>query len=122
MAAWIAVYLAVPAVPLVFLGIVLVLASPSGSEREARGDGLLAIGLGIAAVAEVLNGDWLLAAVNGPAACFAAWLWWRNRKRRDRAPRSYGYKARAALAALVAKARESARPRPVLRPAPGGAG
>ena len=51
----------------------------------------------------------------------AAFLWWLSRRRRDRAPRSYGAKSGALLAALVRKAREAGKPRPVLRPAPGGA-
>jgi hypothetical protein len=54
------------------------------------------------------------------AAAIAAWLLWRRRKRK-RALRELGAKSRARLAALVRKARESAKPRPVLRPVPGGA-
>jgi hypothetical protein len=48
----------------------------------------------------------------------AAFLWWLSRRRRKRAPRSYGAKSRALIAAMVARMRESLRPRPVLRPAP----
>ena len=51
-----------------------------------------------------------------------AWDWWRKgRKRKRNTLGMIGYKARAALAALVRKAREAAKPRPVLRPVPGGA-
>lgn len=59
------------------------------------------------------------------AVCAAAnvWNWWdcRRKKRRKRAPRAYGAKSRALIAAIVAKARAAAKPRPVLRPVPGGA-
>ena len=51
----------------------------------------------------------------------AVFLWWLSRRRRRRAPKPAGYKARALIAAIVRKAREAARPRPVLRPVPGGA-
>jgi hypothetical protein len=50
----------------------------------------------------------------------AAWRLWRNRRKRDRAPRAFGAKSRARVAALVRKARETAKPRPALRPVPGG--
>lgn len=56
------------------------------------------------------------------SALAAVAYWWWKRRRRDRAPRLLGEKSRALIAALVAKVRESARPRPVLRPVPGGAG
>lgn len=51
----------------------------------------------------------------------AAVLWWLSRRRRKRAPRAYGAKSRALLAAAVARMRETLKPRPVFRPAPGGA-
>lgn len=44
----------------------------------------------------------------------------RWRRRRKRAPKSAGYKARALIAAIVRRAREAAHPRPVLIPVPGG--
>lgn len=69
---------------------------------------------------DILVGEWAAAAIAGANLIVGVWLWWRNRRRRDRAPRAYGAKARARIAALVAKAREVAKPRPVLRPAPGG--
>ena len=61
------------------------------------------------------------AAVGAAQLVLGAVLWWRSRRRRRRAPRAYGAKSRALVAALVRKAREAARPRRVLRPAPGGA-
>jgi hypothetical protein len=81
---------------------------------------------------------WLCGALGGVfvGACLVQWVlvaactahvgialaiwWWRRRKDRKRAPRAFGYKGRALLAALVASLRESLRPRPVLRPQPGG--
>ena len=48
-------------------------------------------------------------------------LWWYRRRRRDPAARQFGAKSRALVAALVDRAREAAKPRRVLRPAPGGA-
>jgi hypothetical protein len=51
----------------------------------------------------------------------AAFMWWLSRRRRRRAPKLAGAKSRALLAAVVAKLRESLKPRPVLRPVPGGA-
>jgi hypothetical protein len=79
---------------------------------DAAGDALMAAG----AFALRL---WLLAAIFALAAVLAALRLWRRRKRR-RAPRELGYKARARIADLVRKVRESARSRPVLRPQPGG--
>jgi hypothetical protein len=56
------------------------------------------------------------------AACAVAW---RDHHRKNRGKRKaadvIGEKSRALLAALVRRARESARPSPVLRPAPSGA-
>ena len=47
------------------------------------------------------------------------WHWWR--KRRDRVKAALGAKSKALRDALVRRARESARPSPVLRPSLGGA-
>lgn len=68
----------------------------------------------------LIAGRWLVVAGGAVNMIIVAWLW-NRRKRRKRAPRLAGYKARAALAKLLQRAREAARPRPVLRPAPGGA-
>lgn len=70
---------------------------------------------------DVSGDQWIAAAIAGANLVIGVWLWWHNRRRRDRAPRAYGAKARVRIAALVAKVREAAKPRPVLRPAPGGA-
>lgn len=48
-------------------------------------------------------------------------VWWWKRRKRKRAAGLVGTKSRALVAALVRRAREAARPRPVLRPQPGGA-
>lgn len=79
MAAWIAALLALPALPLVIAGFVLVFTSPSGSAREVRGGGLLAIGLAMTCISNLLLGDWPLAAVTGVGAAVSALLWWRRR-------------------------------------------
>lgn len=53
--------------------------------------------------------------------CVAAWWWWHRRQRRRDALGWLGYKARAALATLVQRAREAAQPRPIRHPVPQGA-
>ena len=72
-------------------------------------------------VVSLLTWQWGMAACAGISTAVAAgaWYWWR--RRRDRAPKLSGAKGRALLATLVRRAREAAQPRPVLRPAPGGA-
>jgi hypothetical protein len=64
---------------------------------------------------------WPWGALLAAGAVIVAWRLWRRRKRRGRAPRSYGAKSRALLATLARKAREAAKPRPALQPVPGGA-
>jgi hypothetical protein len=59
---------------------------------------------------------WALSAAG--SGLLAALLWWLSRRRRKRAPRSHGAKSRALIAALVRKARETARPRGVRAPVP----
>lgn len=71
-------------------------------------------------VAAVLRHNWFLTAYYTAWLLYLAWFWWRKRRNHRRAPRAYGTKSRARLAALVATLRERARPRPVLRPVPGG--
>jgi len=73
------------------------------------------------AVIDGASGNWLAFICAVANTCIGAWLYWRNRRRRHRAPYAYGAKSRARVAALVRKAGEAARPRPVLRPVPGGA-
>lgn len=64
---------------------------------------------------------WPQSASNGVSLIVAAVLWWLSRRRRKRAPKAMGAKSRALLAAVVAKMRQSLKPRPVFKPAPGGA-
>ncbi len=71
----------------------------------------------------LVEARWALAAVFTACALAAAYEWrkhWRNRKRK-RAAALAGAKSRARIAALVARVREAAKPRRVLRPVPGGA-
>lgn len=63
---------------------------------------------------------WLCAAISAVQVGIALAIWWWRKRRRDRAPKLAGAKSRALLAAIVRKAREAAKPRPVLRPVPGG--
>ena len=65
-------------------------------------------------------------AVNLPAALvcagstvFAVIMWWLSRRRKRWVPRAYGAKAKALIAAMVARMRESLKPRPRLLPVPG---
>lgn len=53
-------------------------------------------------------------------AAGAVIVWWLNRRKRKRAPRSYGAKSAALVAALARRAREALKPHPLLRPVPGG--
>jgi integral membrane sensor domain MASE1 len=82
---------------------------------SVTGDALVTLGWAV-------QGDWISAAMMAVVTVLALIGWWWLRKRRKRAPRAFGYKGRALLAALVASLRESLRPRPVLRPAPEGVG
>lgn len=86
---------------------------------------MFGLGSDVAAlVVAVVSGEWLLAGVMGWFTGWVAWfLWryWRRHRRGKRVLRVIGAKSWARLAAVVRKAREAARPRPVLRPAPGGA-
>ena len=108
------------ALPLVGLG------STAGTLATLRRDlGLLRWSQGCLAVAFTatagyfaLEGYASWAVVFAVAAVLFAWLWWRQRKSRDRAPRAYGCKSLARLADLAARARDAARPGPILRPAP----
>jgi hypothetical protein len=71
-------------------------------------------------------GAWHYGGWGAPAGCAVSLVvalivrWWRRRKRRSAAA-LLGEKSRQLRAALVRRARESARPRPVLQPAPRGA-
>jgi hypothetical protein len=84
--------------------------------------GCYAVAFVLEAVPEAAGGDWV-GGVNAFLAVTSGLCWWfnrRNRKRR-RALAALGDKSRALRDALVRKAREAARPRPALRPVPGGA-
>jgi O-antigen/teichoic acid export membrane protein len=80
--------------------------------------GCLAVAFTATAGYFALEGYASWAVVFAAAAVLFAWLWWRQRKSRDRAPRAYGCKSLARLADLAARARDAARPGPILRPAP----
>ena len=84
---------------------------------------LWAAGFGMWALSFALDGQWPLAPFFGfmAAGNLAIWLGRRHSRRRRRTLRELGAKSRARLAALVRRAREAAKPRPVLRPQPGGA-
>jgi len=73
------------------------------------------------ALASAFYQQWLWVLLAAANAGVAIVLWWLSRRRRKRAPRSYGAKSRALVAALVRKARKNARPRPVPRLGPAGA-
>jgi hypothetical protein len=69
----------------------------------------------------LIQGPRVWAPLDGANVCLAVFLWWLSRRRRKRAPRAYGAKSRALVAAVVARMRETLKPRPILRPVPGGA-
>lgn len=82
---------------------------------------LFAAGNGtIGLIALVARWWWPVGAANLAVAIVAAWMLWRWRDRRRRAPRAYGAKSWARITALTRKARETSRPRPAGRPAPQG--
>lgn len=85
------------------------------------GDWPIATGDAVYAVAMALEHQWFIAAWFVLLTAWVIWSHHHNRRKRKRAPALFGYKARARLAAVVRKAREATKPRPVLRPVPGGA-
>ena len=117
-----AVYLL--SLPFIGAGVFFAIRSLVFRDPEAghHADGAFAIVSVLAAVYNMLEGEPLVAGLFAVSAVWLAWEWWRKRKRkrRDPAARTLGAKSKARLAALVAKARGAARPRPVLRPVPGG--
>jgi hypothetical protein len=60
--------------------------------------------------------DWFLVAAGSVSLVVALAIWWWRRSKRKRAAALLGAKSRALVAALVQRAREAARPRPVLQP------
>jgi uncharacterized membrane protein YfcA len=83
--------------------------------------GWITSGLGVLAVS-LIGRHWLTAAFAAASLLVALAVWWWKRKDRKRAASLVGAKSRALRDALVRRAREVARPRPVLKPAPGGVG
>ena len=82
----------------------------------------LAAGDVLYGIADVIQAHWADAALSFALAVLFAWVsWQRRRKDRRRAPGLAGYKARAALAKLLQRAREAAQPRPIRHPVPQGA-
>jgi len=73
-----------------------------------------------AAIDAIGGGDPPATITAAVSTVFAVIMWWLNRRKRKRAPRTYGAKSRALIAAVIAKMRETAKPRPVLRPQPQG--
>jgi hypothetical protein len=92
-----------------------------GARARRRALWLLLADTALLCAASVTARLWLQLGANLAMATWLAWLLWRGRRRGKRAPRAYGAKSRALLAALVARAREAARPRPVPRLRPDGA-
>lgn len=75
-------------------------------------------------IAAILNGVAWEAAMWAVFGASAVWSWWdhhRKNRGKRKAREAIGAKSRALRDALVRRARQVARPRPVLRPAPGGA-
>lgn len=84
---------------------------------------LWAAGFSLWCATALMAGSPGLAVFYGVLAALSALAWWHDRRRRGRkrALRSLGAKSAALIAELCRKARESARPRQMLRPVPGGA-
>jgi membrane protein implicated in regulation of membrane protease activity len=106
--------------------IVLVIFSSAGMLLGWRlyGPGIAALGWALFIVSDVMRGSWLTIPLDAVLMVLDAWLWWREyRKRKDRrrALEAIGDKTRRLRDALVRRAREAARPSPVLRPSLGGA-
>lgn len=74
-----------------------------------------------AAATEAIARQPAACAIAAASAVFGAIMWWLSRRRRDRIRKAYGAKSRARLAALARSMRDSAKPRPVLKPQPQGA-
>lgn len=97
------------------------LARPPG-QRQRHIFGWSALGFTAYTVTGVFLGQWPACAVFLILAAICAWQWWNGRRKdRDRAGFLIGAKSRALRDALVRRVREAAKPRPVLRPVPGGA-
>jgi hypothetical protein len=79
-------------------------------------------GLAFGAIAAgFTGGGWAGPAGSAASLIVALAIWWWRRKKRRSVAAMLGAKSRALRDALVRRARQVARPRPVLRPVPGGA-
>lgn len=94
--------------------VALNLANPPGwawlslrlSRRPARGTAFYlrwAVYAGGLAMLAAAYGSWAWAATSAVSMLIALAFWWLSRRKRDRAPRAYGAKARALLEAVVRK-------------------
>lgn len=72
-------------------------------------------------IAQLINGEIPALIIAVANLVLAAICWWLSRRKRKRSAGLIGAKARALLASVVARMRETAKPRQVLRPVPGGA-
>ena len=107
-------------------GLVLWFYGSLANQHWARlwGSASIALADVAAFAADVAAGDGWAALLSVVFAVIWGLIWWseRKRKRRDPAAKTLGAKSRLLVAAIVERARESAKPKPVLRPVPGGAG
>src|SRR5260370_14980240 len=83
----------------------------------------LAVSDGFSLVRDLLMGKWGWAALDAVFMAAALWNWHDEPRKRGREKTSLliGEKSRALRNAIVRTLRQSAKPRPVLRPVPGGA-
>lgn len=77
---------------------------------------LIAAANGLSAVAQVLQSDWPMVAVNGVCALLALWMWWRRRRNRGRLRAALSGKYRHVRDAMVRTLRDRRVARPVLAP------
>jgi hypothetical protein len=109
-------------VPLVLGELVLYARGRANPSMEAAGFALFSAGDTLTGIGSLMRAQWGGAAWNFALGAFFAWLAWRRwRKHRKRIAALLGAKSRALRDVLVRKAKEAAKPRPVLRPVPGGA-
>jgi hypothetical protein len=71
-------------------------------------------------VVSLLQHEWWPAAGYAISGAVGIAVWWWRRKKRRPVAKLIGAKSRQIRDAIVRRAREAARPRPVLSPAPGG--
>lgn len=92
-------------------------------DSSTTADGLFALGNGCWTIEHALRGDWASMGISGACAGICVIAWWagRRRRKRRRALEMLGAKSRALRDQLVRRVRETAIPRPVLRPVPQGA-